>query len=327
MRTWMTPFGARVLQLHYEADPEKGLGEKVFVPEINRWLSPWAKKEYDSMTDKNLYRQEYEIDFAARMGQLLFQLDEEATFVQYSEHFKSGIPHDWTRYHACDPHPRVPHSHLWCAVDPFGDRWYYREFWPSKIYGKPGNIPEDDNRYKIKEYVEIIKLLESSDNPENHGAAEKIYRRVIDYAARGMGKGTVDDEPQLNFQERYERLGDEVGIHLRFLDAVKDYDAGVELVNDGLKPLQVEIDGQWVKRSRIHVCIDKCPELAWQLRNNRWKQLTALQADTQDPSMKTVQKRNHCTDLLRYIEMDKPRYVRPYTGGNDWQPMHGGVNY
>lgn len=320
--TWTTQANYRVLRLHYEADPDKGLGEKTYVPELKRALSPWAKKEYDSMTDKALYRQEYEIEFGARLGQLLFALTEEATLEK-----SFPIPNDWTRYQASDPHPRVPHAHLWCAVDPYGDRWYYREFWPSKVYGKPGNIPEDDNRYRIKEYVEVIKYLESADNPENRKHKEKIYRRIIDYAARAMGKGTVDDEPQLNFQERYEKLARECDFHLSFRDAIKDRDAGIELVNEGLKPLAVEIDGEWVQRSRIHIFADKCPELVWQLRNNRWQQLTPLQAESHDPSMKTVQKRNHMTDLIRYIEMDKPRFARSGGGSDDWSPAHAGVNY
>lgn len=329
----MTPWGARVLRLHYEADPTKAEGQKVFVPALNMELSPWAKKTYDSMTDKTLYKQEVEIDFAARAGELLFQLDDEATLCD-----SFPVPHSWTRYYALDPHPRVPHAHLWCAVDPYGDRWYYREFWPSKIYGKPGHIPEDDNRYTIREHCDVAHFLESADNPENHGTAEYIRRRIIDYAARSMGtKWESDDrdkEPQENYQQRFERESLEVGKaagdgwRLQFEDAKKDRSTGIDRVNLALKPLKVEKDGQWVKSSKAHIFRDKCPELVWQLRNNRWQQLTAEQQAKMDPSAKTVMKRNHKTDLMRYIEMADPVFIqRNPNVESDWSPIHGGVNY
>jgi hypothetical protein len=327
MRTWLTPWGARVLRLHYEADPAKGRGEKVFVPDVNMHLSPWAKAEYDRMTDKSLYKQEYEIDFAARLGQLLFQLDEEASVCD-----SFLIPHSWTRYYALDPHPRVPHAHLWCAVDPFGDRWYYREFWPSKIYGKPGDIPEDDNRFTIREHCQVVQYLEGEENPDNQGEAEYIRKRIIDYAARSMGtlwqSDDRDKEPQENYQERFEREARDLGFRLNFEDAKKDRSTGIDRVNLALKPLQVEKNGKFVKSSRAHIFRDKCPELLWQLRNNRWTQLTPEQQTKMDPSSKAVLKRNHKTDLMRYVEMADPVYVeRKPKVGDDWEPLHGGVNY
>jgi hypothetical protein len=333
IKTWKSKAGDyRVLRLHYEADPDKWLGEHTLVPEINKRLSPWALAEYSKLTDKSLYLQEYEIDANARQGARLFNFDDEATLALSTE--LGPIPHEWTRWHGLDPHPRVPHAHLWCAVDPYGDRWYYREFWPSKIYGQPGNIPEDDNRYKIKEYCEVVHYLESGENPENGGKPEVIHRRVIDYAARAMGQGTVDDERQLNFQERYEKISREIGQQagnswrMRFVDCVKDRDAGIELVNEGLKPLQVEIAGEWKKRSRIHIFADKCPELVYQLRTNRYPKLTPVQADSRDPIATPMQKRNHCTDLIRYIEMDKPRFIpRNLNVKSDFEPLGDGVNY
>jgi hypothetical protein len=322
IQTWKTDFGARIVRLHYEADPEKGLGEKVFIPELKKQLSPWAKAEYDRMTDKALFRQEYEIDFSARDGEKLFQLDDEATLEK-----SFPIPHEWTRYYGLDPHERKPHAHLWCAVDPYGDRWYYREFWPSKVYGKPGVVPEDDNRYTIKEHLEVVKYLESSENPANQKQDEFIYRRVIDYSARAMGKGTTDDKPQDNFQLRFEKTAREISLRMNFVDCKKD-STGIEAVNQGLKPLEVERDGKWVKRSRIHIFEDACPELTRQLRTVRFRQLTATQAAVKDPIEDEVEKRNDLTDLTRYIEMDKPRYIpRNLNVKSDWEPMTAGVAY
>lgn len=319
---------ATILSLLYTADPNKGLGKKVFVEAENMEMSPWLYREYMAMADKGIFRQEYLIDFEATQGARLFYMEDEATLVTW-EKFKA-VKESCTIWYGLDPHPRVPHAHLWCAVDPYGERWYYREFWPSKMYGKPGNVPEDDNRVKIKQHVEVVKYLESAENPENNGKSEKIYRRVIDYAARAFGQGTVDDEPQLNFQERYEKISREVGDgewRMNFVDCVKDHDAGIELVNDGLKPLEMEIDGRWQRRSKIHIVADKCPELVYQIHTNRYPKLTALQADTKDPLPDGIQKRRHFSDCLRYIEMDKPRFIRTGTAKSDWSPMHSGVNY
>jgi hypothetical protein len=328
IRTWKTRNGARVVELHYTADPQKGLGPKTFVPEINKHLSPWALKEYNSLTSKGTYLQEYEIDPNASSGARLFELNEAATCEP-----SFPIPHSWTRSMALDPHPRVPHAFLWVAVDPYGDRWYYREYWPSKVYGMAGNVPEDDNRYKIREYCEVVKWLESEENRENQGQAEEIYERVIDYAARSFGKGTFDNErpareEDLNYQDRYKLESDAIDYRLTFKDAKKDRDVGIELVNTGLKPLQMEVNGKWVERSRIRIFADKCPELIWQLKNNRYPMLTATQAAVKDPISEPMQKRNHMTDLIRYLEMHKPQYVpKNLNIQSDYVPMHAGVNY
>lgn len=343
--TWRTAYGFDVWRLHYESDPVKGLGPKTHVADINMDLSPWALKEYQGMTDKALYRQEYEIDFEATQGTRLFYMDPEATLVRRKD--IGPIPHHWTRWYGLDPHPRVPHSHLWCAVDPYGDRYYYRELWPSKIYGMKGNLPEDDNRHTIKDHLEAVHYLESAENDghslipgcrfsgDNGGKAEKIFRRVIDYAARAFGQGTSDDpKPTENFQQRFEKISREIGKvegdgwHMNFRDCVKDMEAGIALVNEGLKPLKMEINGEWKKRSRIHIIEDNCPELVLQIRENRYPKLTPLQADTRDPISDPIQKRRHGSDILRYIEMDKPRYIAPSRGNlNNWEPLTPGINY
>lgn len=339
IQRWTTPEGAIVFRLHYEADPEKGVGPKSHVPEINRDLSPWALKDYTGAQDKPLWVQEVEIDFAATQGARVFNYEHKATMVTSADMAKDGIwpiPAHWTRWYALDPHPRVPHAHLWCAVDPWGDRWYYREYWPSKIYGQPGNPPEEDNRVFIRQYVQVVHFLESADNPENNGQEESIYRRVIDYSARAFGVATHDNERPVkededNYQQVYEKtsreIGKEAGWRMHFVDCKKDHDAGFACVNEGLRAREVEMDGQWVKRSKIHVVVDKCPELEYQLRTNRYPKLTPIQAEHMDPISDPIQKRRHCTDLIRYIEMDKPRYIKMTPTRSDWRPLHKGVAF
>jgi hypothetical protein len=233
------------------------------------------------------------------------------------------IPSSWTRYYALDPHPVVPHASLWLAIDEWGDGWIYRELWPSRVYGKPGNVPEDDNRYTIREYVETVKWLESDENPENQGKAENISKRVIDYAARAFGKGTSDDGEQPNFQERFESAG-----LYPFEDAKKDHEVGISCVNEWLKPRLIEqTDGSFKSKSRLHIFSDRCPELVYQIKNNRYQSLTPLMAERQDPTGKPVLKRNHLTDDLRYLCMSEPTYIRPTKAVNTWKPINAGLAY
>lgn len=330
--------GITVLRLHYDADQEKAQGQKVRVPEINRELSPWALGQFKQMTDPNAYLREYEIEAEATLGRLIFNLDEEATLEQ-----SFAIPAHWTRRMSLDPHPSVPHAFLWCATDPWGDRWYYRELWPSRacyrydgarLTGSAGPCPDDEPVMRIRDYVETLRWLESADNPENEYQTkrfdEKISARVIDYAARAFGKGTNDDAEQPNFQQRYEMymILPETRVSCpTFDDAKKDREVGFEVVNAGLKARMIEQSNEKMrKRSAIHIFKDRCPELIYQLKNNRREQLTAQQAQTKDPTGRMVRVRTHQTDNLRYVEMSNPIYIQPSTKSH-WEPLHQGIAY
>ncbi len=305
---WNNAQGIHVFQLHYSADP--AIADKV--AKAKEVMSPDA------------FQQEYEIDFSAKLGARLYHFEDEATLCK-----SFPIPATWTRRFALDPHPRVPHAFLWVATDPWGDGYVYRELWPSKVYGRPGNSPEDDNRYKIREYIDTVKWLESAENEDNDGRSEQIFERVIDYAARGF-KPTTDDEDQRNIQQRYEEESRKPEINYSFIfrDAIKDREAGVEQVNEWLKPVDVEQSGKWVKKSRLRIFSDKCPELVYQLRNNRWQTLTPTMAEKQDPSSKALQKRNHLTDCLRYLVMNGLDYIPPANKPkNTWEPLSRGVAY
>jgi hypothetical protein len=337
MSSWKNHHGITILRLHYSADPEKGEGETTYVPEINKHLSPWALHAYGRMTDPTLYLKEYEIDAEATLGALLFQFNEAVTVEKLRD-----IPPEWTRRMSVDPHPGIPHAFLWAATDPWGDRWYYRELWPSKVcyewkqgvlHGKPGPCPQDERGPNIREYVQAIKFLESGDNPENRWKGEifeeEIFARVIDYAARAFGKGTNDDPEQENYQQRYEKhmMALEVG-RPYFDDAKKDRQVGVEVVNEGFKLIErMGNNGEYHKTSRIHIIGERCPELVHELKTNRRQQLSPLQVERQDPTGKPVKVRTHMTDNLRYIEMSNPIYVEQNAIVDSFQPVSRGFSY
>lgn len=323
IQEWETANGIHVFRLHYAADEEKGAGEKQFVPAENLWLSPWAKRQYDGFTNKRSFFQEIEIDFSAKSGALIYQLEDSATLEPLA-----ALPLVGTDYYFLDPHPRVPHAHLWIRVDKWGDAWAFRELWPSKTYGKPGDTPEDDNRYRIRDYIETVRWMESEENEKNHGKAQNIHKRIIDYAARGF-LPTTDDQDQRSVQQRYEEVSQEVGHPMVFDDAIKDVEAGIEAVNEWLKPRLVECsDGQFLPKSRLHIVESECPELIWELRNNRFEALTPVMMEKSDPSGKPRKKRNHMTDLLKYACLCGLQfYQAPKRSVDTWKPLHPGIAY
>jgi hypothetical protein len=337
MTAWKNHHGITILRLHYSADEDKGSGEQTYVPEINKHLSPWALAAYGRMTDPTLYLKEYEIDAEATLGALLFQFNEAVSVEKVRT-----IPSEWTRRMSVDPHPGIPHAFLWAATDPWGDRWYYRELWPSKscyewkqgvLYGKPGPCPQDERGPNIREYVQAIRFLESGENPENQHEGqyfeEEIFARVIDYAARAFGKGTNDDPEQENYQQRYEKHMLDLGVGRPYFDdAKKDRQVGVEVVNEGFRVIErMGNNGEYHKTSRIHIIGERCPELVHQLKANRRQQLTPLQVERQYPTGKPVKVRNHMTDNMRYIEMANPIYVPRTDSGSEFQPVANGFSY
>jgi hypothetical protein len=183
--------------------------------------------------------------------------------------------------------------------------------------------------------VQTVRWLESAENPENvwNGEPfdERIYARVIDYAARAFGQGTSDDPEQPNFQRRFEQymILPNIGVTCPYFeDAKKDHDVGFEMVNAGLKPRLMEVaNGKIRKRSRIHIFADKCPELIYQLKNIRRQVLTPAQSVTKDPTGKPVLVRMHEADCIRYLEMANPVYVQPMQAAPRFQPLAEGLAY
>ena len=322
--------GVCILRLHYDADPNKaGVGQpKTYVPEIKRELSPWALAQFKTCPSPSYFLQELEVEFEATQGEKVYFLYPEATLET-----SFSIPPDWTRYFVLDPHPGVPHAGLWAAVDPWGDVYCYRELWPSKIYGKKGNTPSDDNRVTPREFVEVMQWLESDENPENthqgKATAERFQERIIDYAARGFGHTANDGADQSNYQERFEAAMLEFALDTpHFKDCIKQGDAGADVVNEWLKPREVD-DGRngWVRKSRLHIFQDRCPELILQLNSNRRQQLTPTQADKQDPTGKPIAKRNHLSDCTKYLLAAEPKYIPPMNTRSTWKPAAKGFSY
>ena len=288
---WRNELGITVARIHYSADPAKTV--------------EWAEEGRKRAASPAMWNQEMEIQGDAQAGQLVFpSFDRRINVIK-----PFPIPHDWTRFMGIDPHPRVPHAFLWMAVSPKNDHVYFREYWPSRIYGKRGNVPEDDDRFTIFEYAEAIKMLEGpnvhhfAENgfADNQDKQERIYRRIMDPYGRAVALVRQDgkDEEE-TFWDRYEKL------KILCEPAKKDWDASVDIVN---RRLAAQIDTKGEASTPQILIFETLPELILELETNRYQLLTPTQAATRDPTDTPLPKRKHMTDLVRYIEACDPQHV------------------
>jgi len=302
--------GYSICRIHYSADPSK--------------TPAWAEAQKKKSPSENTFKREFEIDHYAGSGAVMYP--EFSRAINVCKPFP--IPHEWTRYFGCDPHKRRPHAFLWVAVGPDGDHWYYREYWPSRVYGKKGDTPEDDKLYKVDEYVQALKYMEGPEIAhfsaggfaDNGGLTEKIRLRVMDTHGKAIFTTTTagKDEPE-TFWQRYEDLG------IRCTEAIKDIGSGRDTVGMRLRARNVMLSEGPAEQSVIHI-FDTLPELIHEMRTGRFPALTPSQAERMDPTEKELQKRKHMLDLIRYIEMEDPKFLsstKPYSVA----PVEKGISY
>jgi hypothetical protein len=199
-------------------------------------------------------------------------------------------------------------------VDRFGNHVYARDYWPSKAYGRSGNIPEDDELYQIDDYVETIKFLEGPEpdlaSPngftDNQGREQTPLRRIMDPAgkawasSRQMGKDS--DE---TFWDAYAKLG--------FLcdAAKKGFQSNRDKVSQRLRPRKYVGPSGTTEQSQILI-FSTCRELIHEIQTARYPALTPLHAEKRDPIEIPLGKRDHLTDLLLYLEAEDPFWVDPH---------------
>jgi hypothetical protein len=155
----------------------------------------------------------------------------------------------------------------------------------------------------------MVKYFESAENPENHGKKEKIHMRIIDYAARAFGHDTQNPD-SVDYQKLYEDAGAAIGHPLWFEDCQKDNDAAYAEVNEWLRPRPIQgPDGTVIQRSRLRI-FRTLPQLRWELLNCRVKMLQPHQVDVKDPEFKVIERKNNCSDCLKYWAMEKRQYFK-----------------
>jgi len=275
-----------VIHAHYSADPDRD--------------AKWVAAERMKYTSDANWDKEQEINPYALDGSLVYpEFKPQIHSIKHAD-----IPPRLTRFMAIDPHPRTPHAFLWVGIDRWGDWYFYRELWPSIVYGKPKSVKDTDqeNRYKIRDYVDLSAKLEgnsiewhNAESPDEYGlyrqskAGEIIAIRYMDQAGKGF-LTSGDAVRSESYAERYANFG------IACNDPKKQHQSGEDAIREGLRPRIHEFKGVWPK---FHIS-DRCPELQLELQRYRYKTSNRFDPD-RELSQKGVEARCHMIDLMRYL--------------------------
>ena len=287
LATRTTKLGFHILRLHYSCDPDKDPD----TPAGKKWYAEARR----GMSDAR-FRQEYELDYGALGGQRVFpDFEETLHVVEPRFPINSDAMTVWL---ACDPHPRTAHAFLWAAVGKDGDIAVVWSSWR-----------ENAEKKLISEYAEMLHKADC------HPFKLKPYRRIMDVA----GKSFNADEERDIFQAyrdakmRVEEGGKVVDkrIQVIFQPAKKDIGhVGLELINQALKPEPFVVGDNVVSRPRLTIwakCGDN-DELIYQLKSLRYREWRGNVTDKDAPE-EPQDKRRHLVDCLKYIMLDRPRFV------------------
>lgn len=281
-----TDKGWAVVHMHYSADPQRD--------------TAWADHERTKYTSAADWDKEQEINPYAKDGALVYpEFDQRIHVIRHDQ-----IPAKLTRYMAIDPHPRTPHAFLWVGIDRWGDWYFYRELWPSIVYGKPKSVKDTDqeNRFKIRDYASTIARLEGNEiewhHPETSDeygiyrekpGGERIVRRYMDQAGKGFMVAN-DGSDSESYSQRYNNFG------IACSDPLKQHQAGEDAIREGFRLRNHDIRGVWPK---FHIS-DRCPELILELQRYRYKSMRRFSPD-KELSQDGVEARCHQIDLMRYL--------------------------
>jgi hypothetical protein len=269
--TRTTSLGWNVFRLHYSADDAKDPR----TPEGRRWLVEAKKGISDAR-----WRKEFEIDYCALGGQLVFpEWDPSTHFVPLF----TLNPDHWTMWMACDPHPRTPHAFVWLAVNRIGRMTVPFSWWPE-------DSATEDSRLTVKDYVEKVKLIHA------YLGFDARYK-VMDVAGKSFNASE-----ETSYFDAYRDAG------LYFQPAKKNRDlSGFELINQALKLKPYDV-GNGPEMQPTLTLMQGNDELAYQISHLRFAEFRGNVLDKESPQM-PIEKRRHLVEALCYILLDKPRFI------------------
>jgi hypothetical protein len=122
------------------------------------------------------FRQEYELDYGALSGQLVFPTFEETIHVD---------PEASTVWMACDPHPRTAHAFLWLAVNKGGEMAVVWSWWPEERHEREALTTKDYAKdlkkidecpFNLEPYYELMDVAGRSFNATEELSYFDAYR-------------------------------------------------------------------------------------------------------------------------------------------------------
>jgi hypothetical protein len=294
--TRRTSLGWKVVRVHYSADenkdPRTGQGAK--------WLAE-AKK---GMSEAR-WRKEFEIDYGAMGGQLVFPSFDESIHVvphrmeELSDEQGQQKTDRYTIWLACDPHPRTPDAFLWLAVNKERELAVVWSWWP-------------DEKLIVRKCAEQLKLI--------HEAPLGLMPRyrLMDVAGRSFNA-----EEEKSYFDKYRECG------VYFNPAKKNRDlSGYDLINDALTPTKFVVGDKEELRPRLTIWKD-CGDnhkLVSQFKNLRFREWKGNVTDKDAPE-EPEQKERHLIDDLSYILLDSPRFIERRKNKSTWKPVNSACGY
>lgn len=258
--------GICVCRLHYSADVN--MRDQVAIA--------LARSKY---TKDWRWRREMEIEENAGNGKLLYP--------EFNYDRNTCAPFDcsnaaeWTIWHGADPHPSTPHAHVWEAFSSHGDQVICGELWPN-----------DGEHYRVAQYVEVVKWLESdaTDKPMGwewaNGKKLTVFQRVMDVAGKAFKSEDGED-----YFDKYRMAG------LDFLPAPKSEAinaASVDTIGKMLSGTTPDFSVDWPQLRVFNGCVETISEF----QSVRFKE--------GDPERNSDEKvftyRRHALDCITYLQ-------------------------
>jgi len=294
-----TKLGFNVLRLHFSADADKDPTTE----KGKRWLED-AKK---GMSDVR-WRQEYEIEYDALSGTLVFPGFDE------SVHMVEPIrldPNEWTTYQGADPHSRTEHAFVYLKVNRSGEMVIPWSYWPDGVNEERANNHE--SRLTVKDYGELLKIIE-----EDNSFNLKPWYRVMDVAAKNFNA----DEARSIF-DAYRDEG------FVFYPAKRNIGyVGYDAIAEALKPKPFTVGNEEKAKPTLTIfagCGDN-DELAYQLKTLRYREWKGNVADKDAPE-EPEQRRRHLVDCLSYIVLSDPVLIDRSAPKATFQPIYPALGY
>jgi hypothetical protein len=288
-----TSLGFRVCRLHYSCDPEKD-------PATEQG-KVWYAEARKGMAEAR-WRQEFELDYGALSGQLVFPMFEETIHVvadQFPIDSKGS-----TVWMACDPHPRTAHAFLWLAVNKEGEMAVVWSWWPEERHEREA--------LTTKDYAKDLKKIDES------SLGLKPYYELMDVAGRSFNA-----TEELSYFDAYKNEG------RYFYPAKKNRDlSGYDLINEALKPQEYTVGNRTEEWPRLTIwkgCGDN-EVLVHQLKSLRYKEWKGNVTDKDAPE-EPQQKERHLIDCLSYILLDGPGFVSQGKPVSTWRPQYPAIGY